>query len=277
MKIGKLEFNPGDHTYIMGILNVTPDSFSDGGRFSILDSAIGHALFMAEEGADIIDIGGESTRPNHNKVTEEEEISRVIPVIKELVKVLDIPVSIDTSKASVAKAAIDAGALMINDVWGFKKDPDIAELAATTGVFCCLMHNRDNTNYSNLIYDIKEELLESINIALSAGIKKEKLIIDPGIGFGKTVDQNLQVMANLSEFRELGYPLLLGASRKSMIGISLNLPLEERLEGTIATTVMGINSGAAIIRVHDVKENIRAAKMTDIILRKKSEEFGFNG
>lgn len=266
MDIGNLNFNPGERTYIMGILNVTPDSFSDGGKFSVLDSAIGHAVRMAEEGADIIDIGGESTRPGHMEVSEEEELERVVPLITELVKVLEIPVSIDTSKAVVAREAVRAGAAMINDVWGFKRDYDIASVAADTGVFCVLMHNRDNTDYNDLIADIKTELKESIDIALSAGVNGRKIIIDPGIGFGKTVEQNLEVMAGLSEFQGMGYPLLLGTSRKSMIGVSLDLPVDERLEGTIATTVIGINSGCSIIRVHDVKENIRAARMTDIIL-----------
>ncbi len=272
MIIGNLKFNSLERTYLMGILNITPDSFSDGGKFSVLDNAIGHAVLMAEEGADIIDVGGESTRPNHQEVTMEEEISRVIPVITELVKVLDIPVSIDTSKALVAKEAVKAGASMINDVWGFKKDPEIAYVAAETGVACCLMHNRDNTNYNNLIDDIKNELLESIKIALDAGVKKEKIVLDPGIGFGKTVEQNIEVMANLSKIVYMGYPVLLGTSRKSMIGISLDLPVEERLEGTIATNVIGINSGCSIIRVHDVKENFRAARMTDIILNLRNRK-----
>ena len=269
MEIGKLIFKPGERTYIMGILNVTPDSFSDGGKFTVLDSAIGHAVRMANEGADIIDIGGESTRPGHLEVSEEEELERVIPLITELVKVLEIPVSIDTSKAAVAREAVMAGASMINDVWGFKRDNDIASVAADTGVFCVLMHNRDNTDYNDLIADIKTELKESIDIALSAGVSGRKIIIDPGIGFGKTVEQNLEVMARLSEFQGMGYPLLLGASRKSMIGVSLDLPVDERIEGTIATTVIGINSGCSIIRVHDIKENIRAARMTDIIFSYK--------
>jgi len=277
MKIGTLEFNPLERTYIMGILNVTPDSFSDGGKFSVLDSAVGHALLMEEEGADIIDVGGKSTRPNHVNVSIEEELSRVIPVIKELVKVLNIPVSIDTSKAVVAKEAIKAGASMINDVWGLKKDSEIASVAAKTGVICCLMHNRDNTKYNNLIVEMKNDLLESIDIALKAGIKKDRIIIDPGIGFGKTVEQNLEVMARLTEFHELGYPLLLGTSRKSLIGISLDLPVEDRLEGTIATNVIGISSGCSIIRVHDVKANIRAAKMTDIILSYSLQNRSKNG
>ena len=269
MKIGNLIFNPLDRTYIMGILNVTPDSFSDGGEFSVPESAVRHAVFMEKEGADIIDIGGESTRPNHLIVSEKEEISRVIPVIKELVKVLNIPVSIDTSKAAVAKEALKAGALMINDVWGFKRDPDIALIAAEADVVCCLMHNRENTNYNNLITDIKNELMESIKIALNAGVKKDKIVLDPGIGFGKTVEQNIEVMANLSEIVDMGYHVLLGTSRKSLIGISLDLPVEERLEGTIATNVLGVQSGCSILRVHDVKANLRAVRMTDVILNSR--------
>ena len=267
MRIGNLDFSPRSRTYVMGILNITPDSFSDGGKFSNLDNAVGHAVLMEKEGADIIDVGGESTRPTHWPVSAQEEISRVIPVIKELVEVLNIPVSIDTSKALVAKEAVKAGASMINDVWGFKKDTDLAAVVARLDVACCLMHNRDNTNYNNLMADIKNELLESIKIALDAGVKKEKIILDPGIGFGKTVEQNIEVMANLSTIIDMGYPVLLGTSRKSMIGISLGLPVEERLEGTIATNIIGVNSGCSIIRVHDVKENLRAVRMTDIILK----------
>lgn len=270
MKIGNLLFNPNNRTYIMGILNITPDSFSDGGKFSILDSAVAHAVMMEEEGADIIDIGGESTRPNHLTVSAEEEISRVIPVIKKLVKVLNIPVSIDTSKSVVAEEAVKAGVSMINDVWGFKRDKDIAFVAAEAGIPCCLMHNRDNTNYSNLIDDIKKDLLGSVQIALAAGVKKDEIILDPGIGFGKTLEQNLEVMANLSEIVDMGFPVLLGTSRKSMIGISLDLPVEERLEGTIAANVIGVNSGCSVVRVHDVRENLRAVRMTDIILKNKT-------
>ncbi len=267
MKIGNLDFNPSSRTYIMGILNVTPDSFSDGGKFSLPESAVDHALSMERAGADFIDVGGESTRPGHSGISSDEEMKRVIQVIRILSGVLKIPISIDTSKAVVAEAAVEAGALFINDVWGCKKDRDIALVAANKGVLCCLMHNRDNTNYKDLIREIKAELLESVDIALSSGVKREKIIIDPGIGFGKTVEQNLEVLARLKEFRELGFPMLLGTSRKSFIGISLDLPVNERLEGTIATNVIGINSGCSLVRVHDVKENFRAARMTDILLR----------
>ncbi|WBW95997.1 dihydropteroate synthase [Oceanirhabdus sp. W0125-5] len=266
MRIGKKEFNLGNETYIMGILNVTPDSFSDGGKFNNIEAAVNHAKEMIEEGAHIIDIGGESTRPGSAKVQEQEEIERVIPIIEALAKEIDVPISIDTYKGKVAELAIQAGASLINDVWGFKKDPYIAEVAAKYQVPCCLMHNRNNTEYNNLVEDVIKELNECIDIALEAGVKKENIILDPGIGFGKTVEQNLIVMKNLKRIREIGYPVLLGTSRKSMIGKTLDLPVEQRVEGTIATTVMGIMSGCEFIRVHDIKENLRAARMTDAIL-----------
>ena len=266
MRIGKKEFNLGKETYIMGILNVTPDSFSDGGKFNNVEAAVKHAKEMIEEGAHIIDIGGESTRPGSAKVQEQEEIERVIPIIEALVKEIDVPISIDTYKGRVAELAIQAGASFINDVWGFKKDPYIAEVAAKYQVPCCLMHNRDNTEYDNLVDDIVKELKECVEIALKAGVKEENIILDPGIGFGKTLEQNLIVMNNLKGIREVGYPVLLGTSRKSMIGKTLDLPVEQRVEGTIATTVMGILNGCEFIRVHDIKENLRAARMTDAII-----------
>ena len=266
MRIAKKEFHIGKETYIMGILNVTPDSFSDGGEFNNIETAVKHAKEMVEEGAHIIDVGGESTRPGSAKVQEQEEIERVIPIIEALVKEIDVPISIDTYKGKVAELAIKAGASLINDVWGFKKDPYIAEVAAKYQVPCCLMHNRDNTNYNELVEDIISELNECVDIALKAGVKKENIILDPGIGFGKTVEQNLIVMNNLKSIRKIGYPVLLGTSRKSMIGKTLNLPVNQRVEGTIATTVMGIMSGCEFIRVHDIKENLRAARMTDAII-----------
>ena len=266
MRIGKKEFQLGKETYIMGILNVTPDSFSDGGQFNNIEAAVKHAKEMVEEGAHIIDVGGESTRPGSAKVLEEEEIKRVVPIIEALVKEIDVPISIDTYKGKVAELAIKAGASLINDVWGFKKDPYIAEVAAKYQVPCCLMHNRDNTEYDNLIEDVIKELNECANIAFKAGVKKENIMLDPGIGFGKTVEQNLIVMNNLKSIRKIGYPVLLGTSRKSMIGKTLDLPVEQRVEGTIATTVMGIMSGCEFVRVHDIKENLRAARMTDAIV-----------
>ncbi|NRT32482.1 dihydropteroate synthase [Clostridium beijerinckii] len=269
MKIGSKEFNIGEKTYIMGILNFTPDSFSDGGKFNDIDVAVKHVKEMIDNGADIIDVGGESTRPGYKIVSEEEEISRVVPIIKAIKENFDISVSIDTYKAKVAEQAIQAGADLINDIWGFKKDKDMAKVAAKYNVPCCLMHNRDNTEYKNLIEDILNDLKECINIAKDAGVKDENIILDPGIGFGKTYEQNLETMNNLERIKDLGYPILLGTSRKSMIGLALNLPVEERIEGTVATTVIGIMKDACdFVRVHDVLENSRAAKMTDAIVRR---------
>lgn len=269
MKIGSKEFNIGERTYIMGILNFTPDSFSDGGKFNDIDVAIKHVKEMIDNGADIIDVGGESTRPGYEIVSEEEEISRVVPIIKAIKENFDISVSIDTYKAKVAEQAIKAGANLINDIWGFKKDKDMAKVAAKYNVPCCLMHNRDDTEYKNLMEDILNDLKECINIAKDAGVKDENIILDPGIGFGKTYEQNLETMNNLERIKDLGYPILLGTSRKSMIGLALNLPVEERIEGTVATTVIGIMKDACdFVRVHDVLENSRAAKMTDIIVRR---------
>lgn len=269
MKIGSKEFKIGERTYIMGILNFTPDSFSDGGKFNHMDDALKHVEDMINEGADIIDIGGESTRPNHTPVGEAEEIKRVIPIIKAVRERFDVPISIDTYKARVAEEAIKAGADLINDVWGFKKDKNMAGVAAKYNVPCCLMHNRENKEYNNLMEDMLEDLKESIKIAKDAGVKDENIMLDPGIGFAKTYEQNLEVMNNLEVIRRLGYPILLGTSRKSMIGLALDLPVEERVEGTIATTVVGIMKNACdFVRVHDVKENLRAAKMTDAIVRR---------
>ena len=268
MKIGNKNFEIGKRTYIMGILNVTPDSFSDGGKFNDLEIAINHAKEMIAEGADIIDIGGESTRPNHKAVSEDEELKRVIPIIEALSKEIDVPISIDTYKGIVAEEAIKAGAALINDVWGFKKDPYIAEVAAKYNVPCCLMHNRENTDYGNLMEDVLNDVKESIDIALNAGVKVENIMVDPGIGFAKTYEQNLSVMNHLEDFATLGYPVLLATSRKSTIGKALDLPADQRVEGTIATTVVGIMKNCDFVRVHDVKENKRAAVMTDAIVRR---------
>ena len=269
MKIGNKEFNIGERTYIMGILNFTPDSFSDGGKFDNIDAAVEHVKEMIEAGADIIDIGGESTRPNHTAVEEAEEISRVVPIIKAIRASFDIPISIDTYKAKVAEKAIEAGANLINDVWGFKKDKEMGKVAAKYNVPCCLMHNRENEDYKDLMEDILEDLRESIKIAKDAGVKDENIILDPGIGFAKSHEQNLETMNKLERLKELGYPVLLGTSRKRMIGFTLDLPVEERVEGTVATTVVGIMKDACdFVRVHDVLENSRAAKMTDAIVRR---------
>ena len=266
MKIGNRDFDILNNNYIMGILNVTPDSFSDGGRWSNIDLALKHAEDMIRDGAAIIDIGGESTRPGYIKVTEEEETERVIPYI-EKVKELGVPVSIDTYKAKVAEEAIKAGAALINDIWGFKGDENMAGVAAKYQVPCCIMHNRNiqEKPYKSLLEDVLSDLKESIDIGLRAGVRLENLITDPGIGFGKTLDDNLMVMKHLERLHELKCPILLGTSRKSMIGLTLDLPVDERVEGTIATTVMGVLKDCTFIRVHDVKENFRALKMTQAV------------
>jgi len=267
LKIGNKVLHWGERTYIMGILNVTPDSFSDGGRFVDICAAVAHAKKMAAEGADIIDIGGESTRPGAAPVPEEEEKKRVIPVIERLKDEIEVPISIDTYRSGTAEAAIKAGAAMINDVWGLKADAGMAGMAAFYGAPVCIMHNKAEACYGNLIEDITADLEQSLEIAEKSGIRRENIIIDPGIGFGKTLEHNLEVMRRLEDFKAMGYPLLLGASRKSMIGKVLDLPVEERLEGTLATTVIGIIKGADIIRVHDVLQNRRAALMTDRVVR----------
>ena len=269
MKIGNKEFNIGERTYVMGILNVTPDSFSDGGKFNTIDMALKRVEKLIKDGADIIDIGGESTRPNFEEVSEEDEIERVVPIIKAIKEKFDIPISIDTYKSKTAEAAIEAGADMINDIWGFKKDPNMVKVAAKYNVPCVLMHNRKEAKYDNLMKDLMYDLEESINIALDAGVSRENIILDPGIGFAKTLEQNLIVMNNLALIQALDLPLLFGTSRKSMIGLTLDLPVDERVEGTIATTVLGITKGCEFIRVHDVLENKRACVMTDAILRAK--------
>lgn len=262
-------FEYGKKTYIMGILNVTPDSFSDGGSYTSIEKALNHAKEMIDSGADIIDLGGESTRPGHQIVDAEEELRRVLPVVKELKKQLNVKVSVDTYKAIVAKETLKLGADMINDVWGLRKDPNMASVIAKYDAYVCIMHNQDGTDYDkDIMESIKEFLIESIKIAKSAGIDDRKIVLDPGIGFGKTLEQNIEVMARLDELKDLGYPILLGTSRKSMIGKILDLEPKDRVEGTIATTVLGIKSGVDIVRVHDVLENIRAIKVTDAICRR---------
>ena len=268
MKIGNREFDVENRTYVMGILNVTPDSFSDGGKYNNIDMALKHAQSMVEDGADIIDVGGESTRPGYTLISEDEEISRVVPVIEALVKEFDIPVSIDTYKSKVAEAAVKAGCTLVNDLWGFKYDSRMAEVVAQSGVACCLMHNRDmeKNPYNNYLADVISDLQECVNIAHKAGVADDRIILDPGVGFGKDLNMNLQITNNLELLSILGYPVLLGTSRKSMIGITLDLPVTERAEGTIATSVMGVMKGCSFVRVHDVKENKRAIKMTEAIL-----------
>jgi len=273
LRSNKIEFKDltidfGSRTYIMGILNVTPDSFSDGGEFIGLEEALAQVSKMIGDGADIIDVGGESTRPGFTPISIEEEISRVVPVIKAIKDYFDITVSLDTSKAEVAKAGLEAGADLINDVWGLLKDNKLAEVIASYNVPVVLMHNQEDGNYSDdIIREIRKSLRRSIRIALKAGIKKESIILDPGIGFGKTQEQNREVLARLGELNTIGYPLLLGTSRKSIIGSILDLPPKERVEGTLATSTIGISLGADILRVHDVKENKRVALVTDKIVR----------
>ncbi len=258
----------GRRTLIMGILNVTPDSFSDGGDFVDVDKALIHAKTMVDEGADIIDVGGESTRPGSVKVMELEEIQRTKPVVSALVSAVDCPISIDTYKAKVAEVALKAGAHMVNDVWGLQKEPDIARVAAEFGVPVIAMHNQVGSHYEvDIVESMKSFFSKTIEIALKAGIKDEHIILDPGIGFGKTPEQNIRLMSRIFELKALGYPLLLGTSRKSMLGKILDLPPKERVEGTVATTTMGIMQGVDIVRVHDVKENLRAALVTDAIVR----------
>lgn len=267
MQIGTQTWSWGTRTYIMGILNITPDSFSDGGRFNGLEAALEHARQMVAEGADIIDVGGESTRPGHIPVTAEEELARITPIIETLSRELSTPISVDTYKASTAAAAIQAGAHMINDIWGLKADPEMAQVVAHHQVPICLMHNRAQNHYDNLIEEIISDLAGSIELALRAGVKDENIIIDPGLGFGKNWRQNFQVMSKLEQLSRLGYPVLLGASRKLFTGKLLDLPVDQRLEGTLAATVVGITKGIDIVRVHDVRENKRAAVMADAMMR----------
>lgn len=261
----------GERTLVMGILNVTPDSFSDGGSYDSMDRAIEQAKQLIEDGADILDLGGESTRPGAAPVTLEEELSRVIPVISAIRQEIKtpIPISIDTYKAEVAEQALKAGANILNDIWRSIADPRMAEVAATYQVPIILMHNRKNRDYRNLMKDLLSDLDESISLVQKAGVKKENIWLDPGIGFAKTYEDNLQVMAHLDELVALGYPVLLGTSRKTFIGQTLDLPVDQRVEGTLATVCYGIQKGCQIVRVHDVKETLRVCRMMDAIRRRE--------
>lgn len=267
MKIGNREFDVKNECYIMGILNVTPDSFSDGGRWNDIERAKQHTADMISEGASIIDIGGESTRPGHIQISVQEEIDRVVPAIEMVKKNFDIPVSVDSYKSEVIEAALKAGADMVNDIWGLKYDRRNAELIAGYNVPCCLMHNREKAEYESFQEDMLRDIKDSLTIAEEAGIAENKIILDPGIGFGKTYEHNLTAINNLERLTELGYPVMLAASRKSVIGLTLDLPADRRTEGTIVTTVIGVQKKAAFVRVHDVKENYRAIRMTQAILR----------
>lgn len=267
----EMTINFQKETVIMGILNVTPDSFSDGGKYGRVDAALARAEEMIQEGAKIIDIGGESTRPGHAPVSFEEELERTVPIIEAITRELNCAVSIDTYKAGVAEAAMEAGAHIINDVWGAKREPKIAEVAAKYDAPIILMHNREVATYEGRLLDeVIADLEESVGIALQAGVSRENVWLDPGIGFAKSTAQNIKVMQGLQEISNMGYPLLLGTSRKSLIGNVLDLPVEERLEGTSATVCYGIEKGCHIMRVHDVKEITRAVEMMDVLTGKST-------
>jgi dihydropteroate synthase len=279
-RIGRREFVWGDRTYVMGIINVTPDSFSGdgllaGGDDEAVRAAVDQALRMAAEGADVLDIGGESTRPGHPPVSVGHEIRRTQPVVRAIREALpDMPLSIDTTKREVAEAALDAGADLLNDVWGTADDPALPALAAERGLPIVLMHNRSEARYRNVVAEVAADLQRALDRALSAGVPWENLIVDPGIGFGKTPDHNLAVLRDLSLVTALGRPVLIGTSRKSTIGKVLDLPADQRVEGTLSTTALAIASGVDIIRVHDVQANVRAARMADAVVRANWTEAG---
>lgn len=266
MRIGGKEFQTMGHTYVMGILNVTPDSFSDGGNWNDLDRALRQVEEMYFSGADVIDIGGESTKPGYRMISDQEEMQRVIPVVEAVKARFDLPVSLDTYKGSVAEAGIAAGIDMVNDIWGLGYDDKMASVIKNSGLPCCLMHNRPNAVYENFMKELSEDLGQILARAKSAGIEKNRIILDPGVGFAKSYEQNLEVIGRLEEIKSLGCPLLLGCSRKSVVGLTLDLPANQRLEGTLATTVVAAMKGVMFVRVHDVKENVRAIRMTEAIL-----------
>ena len=271
-QIGGVTFEWGSRTYVIGVINVTPDSFSGDGLGTQAEAAGEQALRFHEWGADIVDVGGESTRPpslysGSEPVSAEEELSRVIPAVEAIIGVTRVPVSIDTYKAEVARKAIAAGASMINDVWALQRDPEMAAVAADTGVPVVLMHNQEGTEYGDVVPDVIEALRLRVEEAVEAGIPRENTIVDPGMGFGKTAEQNLEIMRRLDEFRVLDRPLLVGMSRKSTIGYVLGLPVDRRLEGTAATVALSIAGGADLVRVHDVREMARVARMSDAVVR----------
>ena len=283
--IGARRFEWGARTYVMGILNVTPDSFSGDGLLvgsaalgataesapnteATVERTIERARRMIDEGADLLDIGGESTRPGHESVDEADELERVVPAVAALHATFpETPLSVDTTKPAVAAAALDAGAVLLNDVWGVASDRAMGRLAAERGVSIVLMHNRAEARYTNLIVEILAELEAAVERTIAAGVPAERIIVDPGFGFGKTADQNLALMADLDRLRLLGRPILLGTSRKSTLGMVLDLPAQERLEATLATTALAVRAGVDIVRVHDVGPNVRAARMADAIVR----------
>lgn len=286
--IRDLELVWGRRTYVMGVLNISEDSFSGDGTGSDIELAVARALWMVDAGADIVDVGGESTRPGAQPVAAAEEAQRVLPVIRAIRKRSGVPISIDTYKAEIAEAALDAGADMVNDVWALRADPGLAPLVAKRGVPVVLMHNRSKpqhasfkwrigghyvgVDYDDLLADVQRELRESLCIAQAAGVADEQIILDPGIGFGKTCEQNLELLDRLSEIRALGYPVLAGPSRKSFIGLTLDLGPEERVEGTAASVAVCITRGVDVVRVHDVSVMARVARMTDAIVRRERKE-----
>lgn len=265
LKIGGRDFMTKGHTYVMGILNITPDSFSDGGEFNDMDTALYRVEQMISEGMDLLDVGGESTRPGYTLIPDGEEIERVVPVIEKIKSRFEVPISLDTYKAKVAVAGIAAGADLINDIWGLKYDPELAKVIADAKVPCCLMHNRREAIYDKYMEEVLGDLEETIDIAHKAGISDGKIILDPGVGFGKTYENNLEIIDRMELLHSFGYPILLGASRKSVIGLTLDLPVWERVEGTIVTSVYAVLKGAMFVRVHDVKENVRAIRMAEAI------------
>ncbi|MEJ5186880.1 MAG: dihydropteroate synthase [Candidatus Geothermincolales bacterium] len=275
LRLAGREYDLDERTLVMGVVNVTPDSFSDGGRFLEAEKAVEHGLRLVEEGADILDIGGESTRPGSDFIPLEEELRRVLPVLEKLVEKTDVPISVDTTKAEVARRALDLGCSMVNDISAGRLDPEMLPLVASRGVPICLMHMKGmpkdmqvDPRYDDVVGEIMGFLRERSEAALRAGVAKENILVDPGIGFGKTLQHNLEILRRLGEFRSLGYPILLGTSRKSFIGMILDLPVEERLEGTAASVALGIAAGTDIVRVHDVKEMVRVARVADAICGK---------
>lgn len=287
LKLGTTVFEWGARTYVMGIVNTTPDSFSGDGLVRGDDwvaTAVAYAEAQVAAGAHLLDVGGESTRPGSQPTSQDEELARVLPVIRALAQRVSAPISVDTYKAEVARQAVAAGATMINDVWGLRMDPDMARVAAETGAAVVLMHNRSQpkdavqearlggryvgVQYDDLIGDIRRELQASVDLALAAGVQPERILLDPGLGFGKTVEQNLELVRRFSEFRTLGYPLLAGPSRKSFIGYTLDLPPDQRAEGTAAVVALCIQQGADLVRVHDVALVSRVARMADAVVRR---------
>lgn len=266
MKIGKREFELGKHTYVMGILNITPDSFSDGGMWNTLDNSLMRVEAMVEEGADIIDIGGESTRPGYKLISEEEEIERITSIIRSIKERFEIPISLDTYKSKVARAGIAEGVDLINDIWGLQYDSQMKEVIAESKLPCCLMHNRNNADYNYFITNVINDLKYVLDTAQRAGIEREKIILDPGVGFAKSHENNLEIINKLELLHELKCPILLGTSRKSVIGQALDLPVGDRLEGTLVTTVFAVMKGCSFVRVHDIKSNVRAIRMAESIL-----------